>query len=871
MKRVFSILMALAMCLSLIGGVWASEAPEDAAPAAPDTQEPADSDAPADAEPPEDSEDPAEDEEPDDGEENQTGDPSDDDVPAVSDEEDVEDDDGWGFQDACGENLTWTLSEDGVLTVSGEGEMYDVDWGFLFSDDIDLPWASDSSSIESVVIEEGVTSIGEGAFHYCYALKDVKLPESLTEIGSRAFEDCTSLEKVDIPAGVMSFGYDAFEGTPWQEKQGDFVVVNGVLIDYQGEAADVVVPDDVTRIGALVIRENESMKSFTAPDSVTRIDALVFGGCENLESVTLPACADAPAGVVSDGRAALLFGLHGAFEYYAETLQLESGEEVDYDALPEISLYGFFGCPKLTSVSLPGSVALIDGEAFEGCDSLSDIWFNGTAEQWTEVLVDGSIPEGVTVHFAGEEQAKSGRCGYDLTWTLSDDGVLTISGEGEMEGGYWDDWDTEFLGMPWEEFTSEIKSVVIEEGVSSIGECAFWDCALESVFIPKSVTYIGQRAFYCNGGLQTVEYAGTPEEWLSIDSRCGNENVLAVMLEKNGFTGGAMEDAVWTLTKDGVLTVSGTGRMRDADPGFLGFDYPLPWAGFGPRVTSVVIEEGITSVGESAFAGCEALKDVTLPESLTEIGSKAFEDCTTLEKVDIPAGVTSFGYDAFEGTPWQEKQGDFVVVNGILIDYQGEAADVVVPDDVIRIGALVFGQDKTIRSFTVPDSVTGIDALVFGECENLESVTLPACAEAPAGVVTSGSGLFLGFNYLIEHYAEMLQRQTDEEVDHDALPEISLYGFVRCPKLKSVSLPESVALIDGEAFTECDSLTDIWYNGTAAQWAEVECNDSFEGVTVHTLDDGDGDGALTPNDAAVYLESKPLQAAALLKQLVGIG
>ena len=104
----------------------------------------------------------------------------------------------------CGENLTWALTRDGTLTISGTGEMTD------YSHFNSVPWYTNRSQISSVVMDEGVTSIGSYAFFGCRSLTTITIPEGVTYIGFRAFEGCTSLTSITIPGSVTSIGNTAF-------------------------------------------------------------------------------------------------------------------------------------------------------------------------------------------------------------------------------------------------------------------------------------------------------------------------------------------------------------------------------------------------------------------------------------------------------------------------------------------------------------------------------------------------------------------------------------------------------------------------------------------------------------------------------------
>ena len=162
---------------------------------------------------------------------------------------------------AKGSNLTWTLDSEGVLTISGSGDMH----GYGSSD---APWYGSRSRVKSAVIAEGVTSIGESAFENCRSLTSVTIPNSVTSIGWSAFFYCKSLTSVTIPDSVTSVGAYAFLGCT--------------------SLTSVTIPNSVTSIGGCAFDECWSLTSVTIPDSVTSIGQHAFNGCRSLTSVTIP-------------------------------------------------------------------------------------------------------------------------------------------------------------------------------------------------------------------------------------------------------------------------------------------------------------------------------------------------------------------------------------------------------------------------------------------------------------------------------------------------------------------------------------------------------------------------------------------------------
>ncbi len=197
----------------------------------------------------------------------------------------------------CGEKLTWNLT-DGVLTISGTGAMTDYNY---FTN---APWYDYRSSITSVIIEDGVTSIGNFAFRYCRSLTSVTIPNSVTSIGKEAFYDCRSLTSVMIPNSITSIGDHAFSNCSSLtsidvvSENPNYSSVDGVLFNKDktelihypiGNARiEYTIPNSVTSIGDCAFYSCRSLTSVTIPNSVTSIGNQAFDGCGSLTSVMIP-------------------------------------------------------------------------------------------------------------------------------------------------------------------------------------------------------------------------------------------------------------------------------------------------------------------------------------------------------------------------------------------------------------------------------------------------------------------------------------------------------------------------------------------------------------------------------------------------------
>lgn len=235
----------------------------------------------------------------------------------------------------CGENVTYTL-ENGVLTISGTGKMYDFDSKSI------SPWLKDNSAIQSIIINKGVTSIGQLAFDSCNNLKSVTIPASVTSIGRYAFDSCQNLKSIAIPSSVTNIEQGAFRNCSCLES--------------------ITIPPSVTNIGDYAFSICRNLKSITMPSSVTHIGNYAFSFCDTLESVTIP------SSVIGIGD------------------------------------YAFSFCDALESVTIPSSVTSIGYYAFRE-SGLQDLYYEGTQYDWNAILKgdnDIGLSNEVEIHYKEE-------------------------------------------------------------------------------------------------------------------------------------------------------------------------------------------------------------------------------------------------------------------------------------------------------------------------------------------------------------------------------------------------------------------------------------------------------------------------------------
>ena len=494
-----------------------------------------------------------------------------------------------------GSNLTWTLDSEGVLTISGSGDMHDYD-------DIPpykSPWHENGNQIRSVLMANGVTSIGNFAFYNCTSLTSVTIPDSVTSIGAWAFSGCASLTSVTIPDSVTSIDGDAFYNCASLASVTipDSVTSIGVYAFYHcSSLTSVTIPDSVTSIGNSAFRHCTSLTSVTIPDSVTSIGDWAFSDCVSLTSVTIP---DSVTSIGGDA-------FYNCTSLASVTIP---------DSVTSIGAYAFYDCTSLTSVTIPNSVTSIGWGAFSYCTSLTSVTIPNsvTSIGWGAFSYCTSLTS-VTILDSVTSIGGKAFCGCTSLTSVTIPGSVTSIGDSAFR------------------YCSSLTSVTIPDSVTSIGGNAFCGCtSLTSVTIPDSVTSIGNFAF---DGCTSLTSVTIPDSVTSIDDGAfASCTSLTGIWVTEGNSHYASDASGVLFSKDKTTLVQCPGTLAectipDSVTSIVG------WAFDGcASLTSVAIPNSVTSIGDCAFSGCESLTSVTIPNSVTSIDFSAFSGCTSLTDV----------------------------------------------------------------------------------------------------------------------------------------------------------------------------------------------------------------------------------------------
>ena len=472
----------------------------------------------------------------------------------------------------CGAKATWTLTDDGILTISGSGAMFD------FSSISQIDWWDERESVLRIVVEDGITRIGNNAFYLCTNATDVSISESVTSVGKYSFAGCSKLTSITIPGAVTQLPYGVFENC--------------------SSLSSVSLPDTLTTVGESAFYGCEALTALPLPDSVTTIERDAFSACTGLRDVTLP-------------KSLKTLGSY-AFSNCTYMTSVTFGPN-----LRSIDYYAFLYCHYLTEITFQGNAPDIDSSAFARITATC--YYPHNDPTWQGVInrsYGGSISW--SAYTPENAEPVGGSCGENLRWTISNEGDLIISGTGDM-------YDFNQEPADWYGFRTSFKKLIVEEGVTGIGNAAFEDCRFFQVQLPSTLKRIGSVAF---AGCSNLTQIDLPASVQTLGNspffRC--ENLLYVTVDAS--------HPYFTNDGQGVLLNKNKTTLLWASPASLTGVYTVP--------------ETVTAFANNPFYGCRSLEWIILSPNLKQISSSDFANCSRLERITIPASVTSIDNFAFD-------------------------------------------------------------------------------------------------------------------------------------------------------------------------------------------------------------------------------
>ncbi len=682
---------------------------------------------------------------------------------------------------------------------------------------------------KTTIIPEDVTSIGDWAFCRCKGLSSINIPNSVTSIREYAFDDCTGLTSITIPSSVTEIGSAAFEGcegltaiyisdiSAWCNiafsdnplNIAKHLYLNGELV------VNLVIPEDVTTINYHAFNGCADLASIYIPGSVTSMGNEVFSNCPNLGSITISAdnttydSRNNCNAIIETATNTLVLGCKNSTVPYGVTsigMRAFSGcnglnsIELPY-GVTSIGESAFLSCYDITTIVLPRTISDIGEDAFFFCSNLDTLVCKATTPPTLglDAFRAGSnklhiyVPgQSVAIYQAAERwssyaskisampcMSESGTCGVNgdnLTWVLDCDSVLTIRGEGEMPSSY------SGTSAPWYEYGAAIKHINIEEGVTKLALNAFYNSGnnypnVQTLSIPSTLGAPIENNFFYQCPLKTIT--------INSDTIIGKASYSSGSSLQNKF-GAQVEEYIFGGSVRSIANFAFYNQSPDSLRSIIlpeGLEAIGNWAfGYIEHLTSVSIPSTVQTIGTDAFAYCSNLRSVELGEGLMTVNGQAFWMCDSLTRVTCNALTPP----TLNQTAFDHNQNDTLFIpceakeSYKQADYWKNFSKIICADDTLQIIASgTFGAQGNNLTWTVDRNYT---------------------------LTISGSGEMEFFN-ASEPWAEY-RYQLRKIVVEEGVTNLSNV-FRLHNQVTEVSLPNTLRVIEAQAFDQCSSITHL--------------------------------------------------------------
>lgn len=497
-----------------------------------------------------------------------------------------------------------------------------------------------NTNITSVIFPSSILTIDSYAFLNCTNLSNISfLPpdNGRLEIKSLAFQGCTSLKTVSIPnAGFYITLYSsAFYGC---SNLRSISLGNSVKLDNVSISCEALESIEVDS-------ENEDYSSY---------DGVLY----NKSGTILLFCPE---------------GMNGNYTIIEGTKKIQKSS---------------FAFCSLNSVHIPTSVNEIEAYSFSNCKNLSDVYYAGTKEEWKNITIgeNNYALENANIHFSDEDDnVIISSFELDSTVTVAVGNTIPILGKLTLDE------------------TAEISFDILSKEVSSIK----WTSSDQSIVSDSEISCTGVNSYDNRSAELMISFTPHKEGKVTITGTTSNGLIASceVTVSDNNKCG---DHLTWTLNDEGILTISGTGDMWnfDEDKNFA------PWSDNKSKIEEIVIENGVISIGDYAFASCNNVFWVDLANTVKTVGSYAFKHCT---------GLTTF-----------KEENWFPLGNALLEEgaFYGctSLMDLCIPDNVISIGGVCFYGCAKLNYITLPQNLETIGYRAFYNCfqdgDNITKISL---------------------------------------------------------------------------------------------------------------------------------------------------
>ena len=709
------------------------------------------------------------------------------------------------------------------------------------------------SKLESIELPSTITTIDSSVFYGCSSLKSIEIPEGVTSIGNYAFEDCESLKNIEIKGNITSIGSDAFyncNAEGFNIDNGGYYLGNGdndyyYLVAIDSNTTECSIKNECKIMAKSLFNHASELLKLELPESFIDYSSNeeMLIGCTKLEEITFNSCNqyayrlfNKTSYKMNTIKKVILKQVPSGDSTYKMFYDFAANEIEVCEGITSLANFTFYGCTA-TKYTLPSTLKSISYEAFEASSikelDLSNMQSGATlgnslfkdCKSLKSVILPSDLSYIYNSMFSGCTALES----IKIPSTVTSIYASAFSGCSKLKNVEFSNNITSIMEYAFGSCTS-LEEVIIPDKVTKLADNAFNNCTgLKTVVLPPKLTSIGTNAFYnCTklinvvnlsslnivAGASTYGYVGY---WAKTIHSSLDEQAVLIDIDDYSFL---IDGGVYLYSYNGTATDLVLPESIEYN-GTTYTEYAIDKYVFKSKnITSVVIPNSVTAIGEEAFYQC-SLKSLTVPESVKRIDDNAFygNDISSLvfegDTMDY-IGENAFTYNKMKSVtlPGTTKFGTNAFYNCTLLE------TVIMKDGTTALSTSMFNNCSVLKNVTLPSTLETIGQSAFYNNYKLTEITIPSSVKSIGQTAFRYSGL-TSITIPNDSVLESIGKEAFKGLDitsinlPDSLKTIGNEAFYQCSALSEVTIPSSVTTNIGKSvFGYCTSLEKVIYNSS---------------------------------------------------------